>query len=77
MNWKYTDSKRKRKQDFYALMQWKAREDEIMMIDKICMIRIEDKKDEKILIMKFRVTILRKKQNMKKIHGEEDKKMKT
>lgn len=48
-----------------------------MMIDKICMIRIEDKKDEKILIMKFRVTILRKKQNMKKIHGEEDKKMKT
>lgn len=58
-------------------MQWKAREDEIMMIDKICMIRIEDKKDEKILIMKFRVTILRKKQNMKKIHGEEDKKMKT
>lgn len=56
-------------------MQWKAREDEIMMIDKICMIRIEDKKDEKILIMKFRVTILRKKQNMKKIHGEEDKKI--
>lgn len=56
-------------------MQWKAREDEIMMIDKICMITIEDKKDEKILIMKFRVTILRKKQNMKKIHGEEDKKI--